>query len=233
MVNQVGAFWRGIPPELLFWAKSKLGSDAVAIETGTYLGDGVELLANNFLRVISIERDHDLATRAASKFSGDKSITILEGSSRNLLGKTLPDANIPTLFWLDAHYSGGITAGQDDPCPLMGELEVILQNRKSDNTIILVDDIRGAVGTNGWPTISEICEISTPANYQIVIIDDVLIATHLDNFDHLSRIAGESRSFMLAHNSANWNLMISAAKILSPLLRIIEAIQRRLKNLLT
>nr|VFK13685.1 MAG: hypothetical protein BECKLPF1236A_GA0070988_100932 [Candidatus Kentron sp. LPFa]VFK29804.1 MAG: hypothetical protein BECKLPF1236C_GA0070990_1009510 [Candidatus Kentron sp. LPFa] len=46
----------------------------------------------------------------------------------------------PAVFWLDARYSVGSTAGADDQCPLIGELEAIVARPYGD--FVLIDDVR-------------------------------------------------------------------------------------------
>ena len=56
----------------------------------------------------------------------------------------------PTIFFLDAHYSGGETAGSDidNGCPILRELEVIA-NRNVAGDIIFIDDMR-LMGKKTW-----------------------------------------------------------------------------------
>ena len=86
----MGAFWRGIPPELLVWGSNQLGEHAIAVETGTYLGDGTLLLSEHFSSVATIERDAVLAKNASSRFADSPSISVLHGSSRDVLVPNIP-----------------------------------------------------------------------------------------------------------------------------------------------
>lgn len=56
------------------------------------------------------------------------------------------------IFWLDGHYSGGITARGDKDCPIWEELKAIF----STNTehIILIDDARLFIGERDYPSLS-------------------------------------------------------------------------------
>ena len=64
--------------------------------------------------------------------------------------------NEPAIFWLDGHYSGGITA--NSVCPLRTELTNILA--AGQRHLILIDDARLLDGTNDYPTLEEVCQLA-------------------------------------------------------------------------
>ncbi len=203
----MGAFWPSIPEPLLKIAATCLSSSAVAIETGTYLGNGTALLSRYFNEVITIERDLDLAEQARNRFATNSDIQIVMGSSREVLSKCIPAANIPALFWLDAHFSGGITAGSDDKCPLLFEVSTILSQRSNLNTIVYIDDIRGATGVGGWPTLTQICAEAIRNSYVAVIIDDVMVLCQESLLVHFDNIAEDSRASKLAAGNRSWGII--------------------------
>src|SRR5829696_283483 len=98
----------------------------VLIETGTYLGDMVYAMRKLFSRIISFELDKILAEQAQKRFAGEPHITIVQGDSGRLLGDHIKTINEPCLFWLDGHYSGGITAKGTLITPIKNELTHIL-----------------------------------------------------------------------------------------------------------
>lgn len=232
----MGAFWRGIPPDLLTWGASRLGSKSVALETGTYLGDGASLLSKHFSKVFTIERDEALAANATRRFVKVGSVKVLQGSSRDMLIPNMPARDTPAFFWLDAHFSGGVTAGADDPCPLEFELSSICEARDVENTIILIDDVRGAVGANGWPSVTEISGIASRHGFQGVIVDDVFVLAHHDHFEEIPKIAGQSRAVELAGKSAYWGTMQRVIKILNLLESFLNSLKiplARVKRIVT
>ena len=79
------------------------------IETGTYLGDTTAFLARRAKRVYSIEPEPTLARQATRRFSGVENVTIVEGLSEDNLAGILSEIEGPVSFWLDGHYSAGIT----------------------------------------------------------------------------------------------------------------------------
>ena len=134
---------------------AKTFNTQILIETGTYLGDMVHAMKKSFSRIISFELDHNLATQAQQRFANDHHIQIVEGDSGKLLGEYLSTINEPCLFWLDGHYSGGITAKGALETPIKNELTEILSHRV-DGHVILIDDARCFTGENDYPTLDEL-----------------------------------------------------------------------------
>ena len=128
------------------------------VESGTYLGDMVAGVRKRFERIYSIELGEDLAARARARFAGDEAVVVLCGDSGVLLPSLLKEIRKPCLFWLDGHYSGGITALGDGVTPILSELESILQDAVRGH-LILVDDARLFSGKDGYPHLSEVREL--------------------------------------------------------------------------
>lgn len=128
---------------------------SILIETGTFMGEMVEAQKKNFKKIISIELGIDLFKQAQKRFISDSNILIVNGDSGKVLPKILNNIHEPAIFWLDGHYSEGITAKGNKECPIFEELDAIL-NGKELNHIILVDDARCFVGKGDYPTIDEL-----------------------------------------------------------------------------
>lgn len=125
------------------------------IETGTYLGETVLATKGYFQKIYSIELGRDLYTLARKTFRGDRNIEIIYGDSAKVLPEIIKKINKPYVFWLDAHYSGGITSKSLKETPIMQELKSILKN-KIRNHVILIDDARFFTGDNDYPTFKEV-----------------------------------------------------------------------------
>ena len=67
-------------------------------------------IKDNFEHIVSIELDKELYENAAKFFRKDKHIEIIQGDSSKVLPEILKNINQRCLFWLDGHFSGGITA---------------------------------------------------------------------------------------------------------------------------
>ncbi len=128
------------------------------VETGTFLGDAVYHLKNRFKAIYSIELSHDLAGKAQARFQRSPHIHILEGDSGEVLPRIMSGISSPCLFWLDGHYSGGITAKAAIETPILKELGIIF-NHPSKDHVILIDDARLFDGTHDYPTVQELREL--------------------------------------------------------------------------
>src|SRR3989344_2981071 len=127
----------------------------IFVETGTYLGSTILSVRNLFDDIYSIELDESLFEKAQNKFMSYPHVNILHGDSSKILPIILSKIDKPTLFWLDGHYSAGITAKGCLNTPILKELESIL-NHKIKNHVILIDDARCFVGKDDYPTIVEL-----------------------------------------------------------------------------
>lgn len=150
---------RPAPPPHLFKqqtiaAYAKQHSLQILVETGTYLGDMVDAQKNNFEKIYSIELSEKLYSKALKKFKGYNHIHLLHGDSGRVLSTIIAQLSRPALFWLDGHYSGGITAFADKECPVPEELDTIFASGLSH--VILIDDARLFNGTNSYPSIENI-----------------------------------------------------------------------------
>ncbi|MDY7005711.1 MAG: hypothetical protein SWX82_17730 [Cyanobacteriota bacterium] len=115
----------------------------VFIETGTLRGDTVEAISQFFdCKIYTIELSDELYEKATLKFKSNPNIECIHGDSGEEITKLLSEINVPCFFWLDAHFSGGITAkGKYTTTPIMAELLAII-NHPIKNHLVLVDDIR-------------------------------------------------------------------------------------------
>jgi hypothetical protein len=148
---------------------------SIFVETGTYKGEMVESVRAVFEKIYSIELDKNLFARAQEKFSNNNHICILEGDSGKILADILQDISDKTLFWLDAHYSGGITASGELETPIGKELKIILKTPRLGD-VILIDDARLFVGDDSYPSIPDLREmiLSRRPLVTIDIEDDII-----------------------------------------------------------
>jgi len=147
----------------------------VLIETGTYLGDMVQAQKHSFKEVYSIELAEHLYKRAKKRFRTDTNVTIIQGDSGKVLPKLLSKIEEPAIFWLDGHYSSGLTAKGDKNCPIYQELDAILTNQMF-NHILLIDDARCFIGENDYPTITELTSFIENKNpeYKVEVKNDII-----------------------------------------------------------
>lgn len=128
---------------------------ATLVETGTYLGDMIFALRHRFKAIISIELSNDLCDRAQQRLFEFPHISIIQGDSSEVLPDILDGLKVPTLFWLDGHYSAGNTALGERETPVSAEMEAIL-NHPVPGHVVLIDDARNFDGTHDYPMLSSL-----------------------------------------------------------------------------
>lgn len=145
------------------------------VETGTYLGEMVEAQKAKFRKIISIELSSDLYKKAVRRFRNDANVVIIKGDSGKVLPEILPKLDEPAIFWLDGHYSAGITAKGEKASPIFEELNAIFNSKKL-NHILLIDDARLFIGKGDYPTISNLTEYIKSKNekYQVEVKHDII-----------------------------------------------------------
>lgn len=123
--------------------KLNIAKPNIFIETGTYLGDGINNVKNDFREVHSIELNEIFYNNALVKFKDEPNVLLHLGDSAEVMDKIIYDINEPILFYLDAHFSGGETAygkEADNGCPLLRELSAL--SKRKYNDIVIIDDMR-------------------------------------------------------------------------------------------
>ncbi len=145
------------------------------VETGTYLGEMVHASRGEFRRIFSVELDRRLYGRAKEKFARFPHISIIHGDSGEVLPDILATITEPCLFWLDGHYSGGITAKGRSETPIMQELHHILNHSVEDH-VVLIDDASLFAGWNGYPSLEELRDLVLRADREKVfeVRDDII-----------------------------------------------------------
>ena len=145
------------------------------IETGTYLGDTIWHFRNHFRRLFSIEINPVLAAAAQRRFSNSSQIMILHGDSSSMLGELMSKIEGPALFFLDGHYSGGITGKADLECPIWAELNCIL-GMKHQNYSIIIDDARLFGRDRDYPPLPKLHSFLAAAlpNHSIKVENDLI-----------------------------------------------------------
>jgi hypothetical protein len=159
-------------------------SISTLVETGTYLGFMVNAVKRNLEQIYSIELDEDLYKRAKNKFVRFRHIHFFRGDSAQVLPGVLDRIHEPCLFWLDAHYSGGITAKGDLETPIVQELRQILSHPLVSHHVILIDDARNFVGANDYPTLQQVKSLTRTIcpSSEMIVKDDIIRIHPSDSF---------------------------------------------------
>jgi hypothetical protein len=148
------------------------------VETGTFLGDMIFAMKDHFKDIYSIELSEGLHQKAKSAFTKYPHIHLIAGDSSKALDHVLSSIKGRCLFWLDGHYSGGITALGDTWCPIRGEIEAIIRHPVKDH-VILIDDSQCFDGNHGYPTLFELHDIVVNhfPEHEMHVFDNVIRIT--------------------------------------------------------
>ena len=146
----------------------------ILVETGTFRGEMILSHLHTFRRIYSIELSTQLWKNAVRRFRNHKHVILLQGDSADQIGPVVAQLDKPAIFWLDGHYSGGITARGVKISPILQEINTILA-QKEFNHILLIDDARLFTG-KGYPTIDELTEYvrSKDPRYAMENRDDIV-----------------------------------------------------------
>ena len=154
----------------------------ILVETGTYLGDMAKAMTPYFHRMYTIELSDELHRSVLRELGHLKNIEFLLGDSARLLPRILGTLDEPIIFWLDGHYSGGITARGEKDTPIFEELNAIRDSKHADRHVIIIDDARLFAGDSeykNYPTINEIerwTRENLPGSSTVVEYDAIIIA---------------------------------------------------------
>jgi len=209
----MGAIYFSINVELAKLLSQNLGISHF-IETGTFNGDTIESLKNDFKTLDTVELSPKLHAAASERFSNNPSISCHLGNSPLLLQEILnkyPDE--PVMAWLDAHWCAGAnTAGEESQCPLLDEIKALTPLH--DKSIIWIDDARyfmapppAPLVKKGWPTFQQVLDALSLSHYgthELIIADDTILL--------VPRIAAEKTRDYLHHHGADWLIIAHNSK---------------------
>lgn len=113
------------------------------VETGTYLGQTTKELSKHGAFVYSIEPEPTLYSNAVEYFESYQNVEILKGLSEEVFPSLLPKLSGDINFWLDGHYSAGVTHKGPQDTPILDELAHISRNLDHFLKVcVMIDDIR-------------------------------------------------------------------------------------------
>ncbi|MBE3138582.1 MAG: hypothetical protein IMZ63_02065 [Actinobacteria bacterium] len=122
------------------------GNIKVFIETGTHFGQTIFKINSYFDKIHTIEIKEDIyntvvnmAHTKESHPGSFQNINFHLGDSTYLLPKILKNINEPCVFFLDGHYSHGITGRGEKDTPLLEEVKAI-EEFHNQSSIIIIDD---------------------------------------------------------------------------------------------
>jgi hypothetical protein len=156
------------------------------IETGTWTGNTTSIAAKVFSEVYSVELSKKCFLYVKNKLRDDKNIHLYHGDSPKFLQNILVKKKERILFWLDAHYSGGLTVRGDKNTPILDELKAIGESNIRDS-VILIDDLRCFCSSDlhvidetikGYPTFKQLFMAIKGINpsYEVLVYGDCALA---------------------------------------------------------
>jgi hypothetical protein len=149
----------------------------ILIETGSYQGDMIEAQRTHFQQIYSIELSPKLYQAVSYRFRRFSHIHLRLGDSSVVLPEILSRVQEPAIFWLDAHYSGGVTAKGSQECPIFAELTAIFTHYSYPH-VLLIDDARDFGTDPAYPSIAELKTFLLEHNpyYCLEVKDDIIRA---------------------------------------------------------
>jgi hypothetical protein len=177
----VGIVFGGLPDKLTMYLQQHFDLRSL-VETGTLTGSNAVWASKHFKKVYSIELSEQHWASARANHSVHTNIEFLLGSSATVMAGLVPRVDRP-LFWLDAHWSGGDTAGVENECPLLEEIDMIARSG-AEPKVILIDDARLFLTPpppphrwNHWPDLGAVVvALGRCGDMYITVKDDVIIA---------------------------------------------------------
>jgi len=149
------------------------------VETGTFRGKTTKFLLSLAPKVFTIEPEPSLF-RDAKKLFRDTGAEVLNGVSEEIFPQLLPTLSGDVNFWLDGHYSAGVTFQGDKDCPVEEELNAIGAHLSQFSRIsILIDDVRCFLPQNGetgdYPSIDHLVDWARQHGFDWQIEHDIFI----------------------------------------------------------
>jgi hypothetical protein len=161
---------------------ARLANVRRAVETGTYRGGTTRKLAGLFPSVVTIEISEKLHREAVERLKDLPGVDARHGHSAQVLTDVrLSEA--PTLYYLDGHWSAGSTGGEEDQCPVLGEIAAIGPGHPDD--FLIIDDARlftsapeAPMDPAKWPTLTEVFDAlrAQRPEHLVTVLNDQIIS---------------------------------------------------------
>ena len=154
----------------------------IFVESGTYKGTSLRKAVESgiFEQCYSAEIVPELHHKQKKRFAKYDNCHLLLGSSIDVFVEhifPICTATDRIFFWLDGHFSAGITGGESTFCPVLEEMNVIQRHCPTSSIVIAIDDTDdlgrhdpNVPGLN-WPTRNEIDAIAYQINANFQLLD--------------------------------------------------------------
>ena len=152
------------------------------IETGTAYGQSVDSIRPYFEKIFTVEISEKLYEWLSPQVGHWDNVQRVLGDSLIEIPKYLNSLakDDHVFFWLDAHWSQGLSSKNHLDVPLVEECSIIDNNYQADVGLVVIDDIRlfETKLDEDWSDISKDNVFNSFVNFDIVIsqeIDDRLL----------------------------------------------------------
>jgi hypothetical protein len=185
------------PKKLILAIRDEFAVDRF-LETGTHHGKTAAWAAEHFGRVVTIEASPELHRTAAEEHRRLGNVRFVLGDSRSTLGRELEALGGPAVLWLDSHWSGGDTYGEQAECPLLAELETVRASRFDH--FVFIDDARLFLSppprphkAEQWPTLTEVvAALTIDRPRRVLVLGDVFVAVPVEAASFVQRYAQDA-----------------------------------------
>jgi len=128
----------------------------------------------------------DTVREGSGRVQDDSNIEIINDLSERALPVLLPKIRGDVNFWLDGHYSHGVTHKGPNETPIIAELEAISSNlRRWPQIAVLIDDVRDFTGMvqyyDAYPTLDFLVDWSRAHGLSWHIEHDIFVARRIQN----------------------------------------------------
>ena len=156
--------------------------DAPVIETGTYLGDTSRDFAKLGYEVHTIEVSRELGEAifpmlqaiGVHCYCGDSGVMLPQ-----IMQKLFENGTTKVNFWLDGHWSGGITSRANDyETPIVNELNSIASYLpKLKSVVVAIDDVRCFGNNPGYPSKRYLVDWADAHKLNFYFLADIFVAS--------------------------------------------------------
>ena len=159
----------------------------VFLETGTHLGRTAAWAAEQFSEVVTIEASEEFRQEAVERHGHLSNVRWVHGDTRTVLPREVEALGGAAIVWLDSHWSGGSTYGEDAECPLLFEIETVLASSHAHH--LFIDDARYFVAppphpheADHWPTLVQVVTALTSRDptRDVLLFEDTFVAVPTD-----------------------------------------------------
>ena len=158
------------------------------VETGTLAGSTSGMIAQiPGMHVDTIEITQHYYDKAMDALGDQKNVVQHLGDSADVLPRILKSLDEPAVFWLDAHFSGGLTGRSSKQTAIEDELLAIFAASPQKH-IIVIDDVRCFNGRNDYPPMAFLIKDLQRRNptYSTIVRYDMMIHAPTEIIEKLS-----------------------------------------------